>query len=430
MKHPMRKFLSTATFFMALSANVLYAPWALAEDRGESRIDAGDVVEISVAGVPELRQRATVNLDGEISLPLIGAVKVIGLPLSQIRAKVKELAVNKVFRQRTPDGRENLVAIWPDEVTVDVVEYRPVYLSGDVSRPGEQRYRPGMTIRQAVALAGGYDIMRFRVDNPATQSADLRAEYQTLWTEFAQEEARARRIQAELDGKPALDTNLSDIPVPSSVATQIAQVEAAQLSARDADQRNARAHLQRMLEMAGNQLTVLLDQQQRGEDGAKSDAVDLESVTELHKKGMVPMTRVLEAKRSLLWSSTSFLQSVAQVSQLNRDREDIKRRLEQLDDQRRMDLLREQQATTVRIATLRARLQAVGEKLLYTAAVKSQLVRGNGGKPELTIFRKGDAGWQRIPADEDTEMAPGDTVEVVLRSELVAGLPSPLPMQR
>jgi polysaccharide export outer membrane protein len=42
-------------------------------------------------------------------------------------------------------------------------EQRPVYLNGDVSRPGEQRYRLGLTVRQAIALAGGYHIMRFRM---------------------------------------------------------------------------------------------------------------------------------------------------------------------------------------------------------------------------------------------------------------------------
>ena len=42
-------------------------------------------------------------------------------------------------------------------------EQRPVYLNGDVSRPGEQRYRLGLTVRQTIALAGGYDIMRFRM---------------------------------------------------------------------------------------------------------------------------------------------------------------------------------------------------------------------------------------------------------------------------
>ena len=47
-----------------------------------------------------------------------------------------------------------------------VAEYRPVYVNGDVSKPGEYPYRPTTTARQVVALAGGYDIMHIRMNNP------------------------------------------------------------------------------------------------------------------------------------------------------------------------------------------------------------------------------------------------------------------------
>ena len=42
-------------------------------------------------------------------------------------------------------------------VVATVVEYRPIYVNGDVSKPGEHPFRPQMTVRQAVALSGGYD---------------------------------------------------------------------------------------------------------------------------------------------------------------------------------------------------------------------------------------------------------------------------------
>ena len=47
-----------------------------------------------------------------------------------------------------------------------MAEYRPVYINGDVSKPGEYPYRPATTARQLVAVAGGYDIMRIRMNNP------------------------------------------------------------------------------------------------------------------------------------------------------------------------------------------------------------------------------------------------------------------------
>jgi polysaccharide biosynthesis/export protein len=103
----------------------------------EYQVNVGDVLEVAVAGVPELRHRAPVQIDGNISLPLVGMLAVAGLPLPQIRAKIGAALTSKVFRQRTSDGREIAVVIDADEVTTIVAEYRPVYVNGDVSKPGE-----------------------------------------------------------------------------------------------------------------------------------------------------------------------------------------------------------------------------------------------------------------------------------------------------
>ena len=56
--------------------------------KAEYRVNIGDVLEVAVAGVPELRHRAAVQMDGNISLPLVGMLPVAGLPLPQIRAKI------------------------------------------------------------------------------------------------------------------------------------------------------------------------------------------------------------------------------------------------------------------------------------------------------------------------------------------------------
>src|SRR5258706_10432349 len=82
--------------------------------KAEYRVNVGDVLEVAVAGVPELRHRAPVQMDGNISLPLVGVVPVAGMPLSQIRALIRVALASKVFRQRTPDGREIVVVIDPD----------------------------------------------------------------------------------------------------------------------------------------------------------------------------------------------------------------------------------------------------------------------------------------------------------------------------
>src|SRR6266446_1407997 len=174
----------------------------------EYQINVGDVIELLVAG----------------------------LSPSEVEAKIQATLATKVFRQRTSDGRENAVAIEPDEVTAVVVQYGPIYVNGDVSKPGEQAFRPFMTVRQAIALSGGYDILRLRMENPILLSADLRGEYESLLTEFAKERARVSRLNTDLGEKDTLDQKLlADVPLPPSRKAEIVSVEAEHLRTEQSD---------------------------------------------------------------------------------------------------------------------------------------------------------------------------------------------------
>ena len=191
----------------------------------EYRVAPGDTIEFATAATPDLKTRATVRLDGAVALPLVGDFEVAGLTLPQLRTKLQDELASKVYRRRNTDGREIPVMVAPDEVIVTIAEYRPIYVNGDVSKPGEQPFRPGMTVRQAIALAGGYDIMHFRMENPFLGEADMRGDYDALWTQFAQQQAVIQRLQAELDGADTLDRKaLRETPIPASIAAQIVDI--------------------------------------------------------------------------------------------------------------------------------------------------------------------------------------------------------------
>src|SRR6266446_511259 len=299
----------------------------------EYQINVGDVIELLVAG----------------------------LSPSEVEAKIQATLATKVFRQRTSDGRENAVAIEPDEVTAVVVQYGPIYVNGDVSKPGEQAFRPFMTVRQAIALAGGYDILRLRMENPILLSADLRGEYE-----------------------------------------------------------REKAFLKHSITQGDEQIKVLSEQNAKEEQGVQADAEELQRINELFGKGALVSPRVTDARRAVLLSSTRKLQTAAQLMQVKKQQDDVARQLERLEDQRRIKLLQDLQEARTKIGQIRARLQSVGEKLLYTAA-RSQVMRGNEFKQELTVIRKGKGGPERIIVDQESELQPGDVVEVALRLDEMAG---------
>jgi polysaccharide biosynthesis/export protein len=400
---------------------VLSLVYAVAPAEAQDRVDVGDVIEIFVARVPELQRRVAVKSDGTISFPLLGSLAIGGLSPSQLEAKIQTTLASKVFQRRTADGREIEVLIDRDEVTATVAEYRPIYVNGDVAKPGEHHYRPFMTARQAVALSGGYDVTRVRVtNNPLFESADLKSEYESLWTEFAKEQAHVWRIKSELGYTDNIDQKaLMDVPIAQSMIAQIVGVEAEYMKMRRADHQRQKAFLQRAIKTGDEHVGVLSEQQKHEEQGVKADIEELQRVVDLFGKGSSTSLRVTDARRGLLLSSTRKLQTTAQLMQLTRQQDDLARQLEKVNDQRNIELLRELQDAAVKLSSIRAKLQGVGEKLQYTG-VRSQLIDGQRTKPEISIIRKGEKGREQFVADGDTELQPGDVVEVALKYDYVA----------
>jgi capsular exopolysaccharide synthesis family protein len=141
----------------------------------------GDVLEIKVLGVSEFNRRVAVDAGGQISVPLVGYMEAAGLSLPQLRDKLRDLLVERNIA-RNP------------EVLVGVAEYRPVYVSGDVVKPGAYPYRPEMCVRDGIALAEGYDQLHLHGRDPMLEAADARGEYESSAIELAKQTVRVARI--------------------------------------------------------------------------------------------------------------------------------------------------------------------------------------------------------------------------------------------
>lgn len=105
------------------------------------RFQGGEKIKITVFNEPSLSGDYDIDPNGVISLPLAGTVRAVGLTQVQLE---QELA--KKFRTeylRNP------------KVTVAILQYRPVYIVGEVEKQGEYPYKPGMNVLTAMAMAGG-----------------------------------------------------------------------------------------------------------------------------------------------------------------------------------------------------------------------------------------------------------------------------------
>lgn len=385
----------------------------LAASAAQYKIQAGDVLEFSVASLPALQQKTAVDINGDVNFPLLQDIHAVGLPLAELRTRVRELISAKPFRQRGAEGRETLLTIDPDEITISIVEYRPIYITGDVGRPGEQPFRPGITVRQAIALGGGFDAAQMRLGNPNLQLADLRGEYQTLSATLLGNRTTISRLEAELGDRPTIDDSVApSLPVDAGTQRSIAQREGEELAVQVRDYQKQKVFLTRSIDAADKFLAVLSIQQANEKQGAELDTEDFDRVNALFAKGSVPITRVMDARRAMLLSSTRQLQTSVQVSESQIRREDLVRTQEKLDDQRRADLLQQLQTASLASLELQAKFRAVTQKLAILGKAGDTV----GPEPEVELYRSGQPA---MTATDDTELQPGDVVKVKARDDLL-----------
>ncbi|WP_377847564.1 polysaccharide biosynthesis/export family protein [Bosea sp. UC22_33] len=360
MGHPSAR-KSWATALLMAGMTLL---WAQGACRAEYLLAPGDVVEIAVAAMPELRQRIPVQPDGTIIIPMLGAVTAAGSTPSALQDRVETAFAAKILRQRMPDGRERIVLIQPGDVTTAVVEYRPIYVSGDVLNPGQYVYRPQMTARHAIALSGGPSTVRGRPGSSGVDIAEAEREYRATTSALAKEHVVSWRLVAELDGSETIKQQpLGHLSVSAATLADFLRVETRYLQVRLTEAKSERAYLESTVRQAGEQIATLTTQVQGEQSGLQADMEELDRVNKLFGIGSLPSPRVTDSRRAVLLSSTRRLQTIANLTQVKQQRDELLWRLDKVDIQRRLDVLRESRESQLRMTELKARLDGAVEKL-------------------------------------------------------------------
>jgi protein involved in polysaccharide export with SLBB domain len=123
------------------SGTALYG-YAPAATEGPYTLDSGDRLRIVVFGQEGLTNSYLVSASGSIDMPLIGSVAARGLTTDQLAARISEKLREGFVRE--------------PHVAVEVESYRPFFILGEVTQPGQYPYVANMTAETAVAIAGGF----------------------------------------------------------------------------------------------------------------------------------------------------------------------------------------------------------------------------------------------------------------------------------
>ena len=129
----------TAALSAAPTASTTGAPDLASNDY---KLGSGDRIWVLVFGESNLSGEFEVGAAGTIDMPLIGSVPAMGVTVGQLQSDVTT---------RLRNGYLN-----DPKVSVQVLNYRPFFITGEVQKTGEFPYKAGLTVQDAIGVAGGY----------------------------------------------------------------------------------------------------------------------------------------------------------------------------------------------------------------------------------------------------------------------------------
>ncbi len=374
----------------------------------EYRLQAGDVIEFSVTGMPEMGARAAIQIDGSLSFPGVGVIKAAGRPISEIRDRIGATLSSRLRTMFLPDGSQVTRVVEYDEVSASVVEYRPVFVSGDVTQPGERPFRPGMTVRQVIAASGG--VISLIPIAPGYNPSALRADYTVAWNAAVAASARVWRLKKELGEDVEFDRNAwPAAPERDDAIENFLRVESDIYETQTKNRQNESAFLSAQLKQIESQAEVMRKELEVEKAIEQTDADALTEATDSVKKGILTTARLQDFRSAALFSSTRRLQTQVSLMQLERQRNEISRESERAAERRRLDLLDELQKARLDAAQQRARLIAADERLRELGVAPVSLAEG-AEIPQITVFHSD--GETPEPVSFDSKIEPGDVIEV------------------
>lgn len=342
---------------------------------------------------------------GSISVPGVGRVSVVGKTAKSLEAVISARLTAMVRREVN--------------VSVEIARYHPFYATGLVARAGSLDWRPGLTVIQAVALAGGV-LRNGGVEETPERSVVLQQTRSQLQFALAQYE----RLKAEKEGASVVSSSprLRQLGETSAVAgraamtgfmarqNQVLEEQKASLNSQVASLEREKAAAEKEVEAAQVQSRVAAQQV-----GITRQLLD--GLNQLKASGNIANARYLAQQNDVLTAEVRLAESRAHV-------ERARARVASIE--RQMTILRQE-----RRATLNERIEALEREIAQheLTLAASAGTREPDGAPavEFNIARKTQAGISTIAATLFTEILPGDVVIVSSAAERGAQTASTAP---
>ena len=389
------------------------APGAQNDALGDYRLAPGDRLTIVVFDESQLSGDFYVDGGGAVLLPLAGSVTISGLTLPEAQ---------DLIQKKFAEG----VLVHP-AVSVRIKQYRPIFVTGDVKRPGSYRFMFGESVKAAIATAGG-------------EGSAIGKPLSAAVSDFVTAEERVRQLEADRVTLSVRKARLEaqrderdNFVMPLLVGLNASNVEFERVYSAESDT------FSRLSQTYHDQLQSLQQQRPRIEAEIKAVTEQIASQNErleivngrladlepLFAKGYLRKELLLNQQidKTQVQSQLSNLQ--AQVAHLRQTMGDLEVRLGDVKASYTRQVLGELQETVQRLRGIETTI-GPARKL---RDVKAEETSGANGDAEYSVFidRVQDGRMVSFEATSETTLSPGDVVEVKLKRHDPAGMDIPRP---
>ncbi|MBB6304608.1 polysaccharide biosynthesis/export family protein [Rhizobium leucaenae] len=370
-------------------------------DKLHIRVAEWQTAEGSVRDWATISGDYTVGPSGAVSIPFIGDMPASGKTTDEI-AEAIGIGLQKQFGLRDRPS-----------ASVELSQFRPIYLTGEVQNPGQFPFVPNLTVLKAVSLGGGLR----RADAGQRFARDYinaKGDAVVLMAERGRLLMRKARLLAELASKDQIDVPPELQKLPQS-ADLLASEEALMKtrSQRLKTQLQALADLKVLLQSEVEALAKKTDTLSHQLDLAKADRDKVESLAErgleLASRRISAEQRASDVETNLLDTDTASLNAKQSISKADQDENTLRNDWQN-------SLAQDLQDTDTQLETLQLKLstsQALMQEAVAQSADASNLdPSGQSVNIAYTIVRDDNGQTKEIPAQENTQVLPGDLIKV------------------
>ncbi|MDM9625166.1 polysaccharide biosynthesis/export family protein [Rhizobium sp. S152] len=355
-----------------------------------------------------------VSSAGNLSLPIIGNVPVAGKTLEQISETIGSRLQNEVGLQKRPSA------------SVEISSYRPLFVTGLVASPGKYNYTPGLTVIQALSMAGGIGSSDASMISLQRDALSSRGQVRELEAERLGLVARQSRVEAVLAGT-------SSVVFPQELTSRASEPRFSKMMEEEQSLFETRERsmiteidaLNRAKVLANNQIDALKEKAASLAKQIDLASKDLNSVNKLVSQGLTVSARQLGANQNVAELESRNLDVALAALKTEQDLAKVDQDIADVHNRYRVNALTEAGELRDRFAsntekTKTARDQLKNLEVRAPSAMASLAEQKDPYSFLMTVNRVVGGSMQTLVVSDNDPVMPGDMIRVQQREEPAA----------